>query len=348
MRVPAAIGPTETSTLGAQLRMRFQSGVTRSQTWRRRQLIALQRAIAEQEEAIVEALASDLGKSAAESKLTELEPALLEITLTLQSFTLWAAPRVIEPVVTPWYMAPAYWLRRVWRALLPRALGGLQPVGGYGGAALATVLERRYVVPEPLGVALIITAWNYPLLLPVWHMTSAIAAGNCVVVKPSEHAPATAKLLADLVHTYLDRDCIRVVLGDASVAQQLLTFQTETHEDVSFQAWAQARPWDVVHFTGGWRIGRQIALACAQQLIPCILELGGKNPLVIDATSLTERDLGRVARMTAWAKFLNAGQTCIAPDYVLMCGASAGQEAFFIEQLRQSIEGFYGTSCGTQ
>jgi aldehyde dehydrogenase (NAD+) len=342
MTLPKAEAQVELGGLAEQLRTQFRNGVTRSHSWRIKQLHALRQAIVEREQAILEALAADLGKSAAESQLTELQPALQEIALALKGLPLWASPRVIEPVVTPWYLTPAFWLRRVWRALLPRALGGLQPVASYGGATIATTLEKRYVLPEPRGVALIITAWNYPLLLPVWHMTSAIAAGNCMVVKPSEVAPVTAKLLAGLVQTYMDTACIRVVLGDASTTQQLLQLETDSPVELSYRDWTRVRAWDIVHFTGGWRVGRCIATACAQQLIPCVLELGGKNPLIIDVKSLGKQGLSRAARMAAWAKLLNAGQTCIAPDYVLLVGASADQVSDFVEQLRLSVESFYG------
>jgi aldehyde dehydrogenase (NAD+) len=327
----------------AELGEAFRSGATRSLRWRAAQLEALKQALVEQERAIIAALADDLGKSAEESQLTELQPALQELALALGNLKLWAGPRTVEPCLAPKYLAPWFWLQRVWRAVLPRVLGGGNPpVASYGGVALATILERRWVVPEPLGVVLIITAWNYPLLLAIWHMTSAIAAGNCVVLKPSERAPATAKLLAELVRTYLDARCIRVVLGDASTVRRLLHLDTECPADVAFRVWAQQRPFDAVHFTGGWRIGREIARACAAYLIPCTLELGGKNPLVVDCASLSERDLARVARTTAWAKLLNVGQTCIAPDYVVLCGADRAQEAFFIEELWKSIEAFYG------
>lgn len=152
---------------------------------------------------------------------------------------------------------------------------------------------------EPLGVVLIIAPWNYPVFLALGPLVAALAAGNCAVVKPSELAPATSALMARLLPEYLDPEAVSVVEGDASVTQELL-----------------AQGFDHALFTGGTEIGKKIMAAAAPTLTPVTLELGGKSPVVVAA----DADLDVAARRIAWVKFMNSGQTCIAPDYVLADG----------------------------
>lgn len=154
-----------------------------------------------------------------------------------------------------------------------------------------------WVQYEPLGVVLVIGPWNYPILLVLSPLLAAVSAGNCAVVKPSELAPATSALLARLIPEYLDRDAIVVVEGDGAVTQGLL-----------------AQGFDHALFTGGTEIGRKIMAAAAPTLTPVTLELGGKSPVVVAA----DADLDVAARRIAWVKLMNSGQTCIAPDYVLV------------------------------
>lgn len=155
---------------------------------------------------------------------------------------------------------------------------------------------RGWVQYDPLGVVLIIGPWNYPVYLSLSPLVAAVAAGNCAVVKPSELAPATSALLATLLPQYLDPEAIRVVEGDAQATQDLL-----------------AAGFDHALFTGGTEIGKKIMAAAAPTLTPVTLELGGKSPVIVAA----DADLDVAARRIAWVKLLNAGQTCIAPDYVL-------------------------------
>ena len=156
---------------------------------------------------------------------------------------------------------------------------------------------RGWVQYEPLGVVLIIGPWNYPVYLSLGPLVAAVSAGNCAVVKPSELASATSALLARLLPRYLDPAAVMVVEGDACTTQALL-----------------AAGFDYALFTGGTEIGRQIMAAAAPTLTPVTLELGGKSPVVVAA----DADMEVAARRIAWVKLLNSGQTCIAPDYVLV------------------------------
>ena len=156
---------------------------------------------------------------------------------------------------------------------------------------------RGWVQYDPLGVVLVIGPWNYPLYLSLAPLVAALAAGNCTVVKPSELAPATSALLARLVPEYLDPMAVRVVEGDAAVTQALL-----------------AKGFDHALFTGGTEVGKKIMAAAAPTLTPVTLELGGKSPVIVAA----DADIDVAARRIAWVKLLNSGQTCIAPDYVLV------------------------------
>ncbi|MFE2996965.1 aldehyde dehydrogenase family protein [Nocardia sp. NPDC059246] len=153
-----------------------------------------------------------------------------------------------------------------------------------------------WVQYEPLGVVLIIGPWNYPVVLTLGPLIAALAAGNCAVIKPSELAPATSALLARLVPEYFDPEAVSVVEGDAAVTQELL-----------------AQGFDHAIFTGGTEVGKKIMAGAAPTLTPVTLELGGKSPVVV----AHDADLDVVARRVAWVKFMNSGQTCIAPDYVL-------------------------------
>ncbi|MBN9612802.1 MAG: aldehyde dehydrogenase family protein, partial [Actinobacteria bacterium] len=152
------------------------------------------------------------------------------------------------------------------------------------------------VSPEPLGVALIIAPWNYPLMLLLSPLVGALAAGNAVVLKPSELAPATSRAIALHLPDYLDRRAVAVVEGGIPETTALLE-----------------QRFDHIFYTGNGRVGRIVARAAAEHLTPITLELGGKSPAYVDETV----NLAEAAKRIVWAKFLNAGQTCVAPDYVL-------------------------------
>ena len=163
--------------------------------------------------------------------------------------------------------------------------------------SLTQLPASAWVQYEPLGVVLVIGPWNYPVLLTLLPLLAAVSAGNAVVVKPSELAPATSALLARLLPEYVDADAVTVVEGDGSVTQLLL-----------------AEGFDHAFFTGGTEIGRKIMAGAAATLTPVTLELSGKSPVIVAA----DADLDVVARRIAWVKLMNSGQTCIAPDYVLV------------------------------
>ena len=177
---------------------------------------------------------------------------------------------------------------------------------------------RRQTVPEPLGAVLVIGPWNYPVRCLVLPLAFALAAGNTTAVKPSELAPATSAALAELVPSYLDDGAVAVAEGGPDAARDLLE-----------------QRWDHIFFTGSGRVGRLVMAAAAQHLTPVTLELGGKNPAIVDGTS----NLDIVARRLVWGKFLNAGQTCVAPDFALVVRQAQGA---LLEAVARRLSRFYG------
>lgn len=177
---------------------------------------------------------------------------------------------------------------------------------------------KSWIHSEPLGTVLIISPWNYPLQLCLAPLLGAIAAGNCAVIKPSELAPATSALLAKLLPRYLDPDCVRVVEGGVAESTALLE-----------------QRFDHIIYTGGEQVARIVMSAAAKHLTPVTLELGGKSPCLI----LPDADLDITARRIAWGKFTNAGQTCIAPDYVL---AEGDTHARLVPRLQACITEMFG------
>ncbi len=239
-------------------RLFFQGGATRGLRSRLESLDALGRAIRAAEKPLLDALQADLGKSAHEAYAAEVGFILSEIAHARRNLRRWMAPiRVGSPML-------------LWPA-------------------------SASIVPEPRGVVLIISPWNYPFQLACSPLVSALAAGNTAVVKPSEFAPATAAALADLVRAALPPERVQVITGGAETAAALL-----------------GEPFDHIFFTGGGVVGRQVLQAAAASLTPCTLELGGKSPCIVCA----DANLPVAARRIAWGKFLNAGQTCLAPDFV--------------------------------
>ena len=251
---------TDLAALMARLRAAYATGETRTLQWRTAQLEGLVRFLEEREADIAEALASDLGRNEFESWFGDIAPPKGEAELAIRNLRRWMRPR---------------------RRRVPLMQ---QPAGA----------RIQY---EPLGVVLVIGPWNYPVNLSLGPMVAALAAGNCVVLKPSEVAPATSRLMAEALPEYLDPSAVAVVEGDGVVTQELLSLG-----------------FDHAFFTGGTEIGRKIMAGAANTLTPVILELGGKSPAIVTA----DCDLDVVARRIAWVKLMNSGQTCIAPDYVLV------------------------------
>jgi aldehyde dehydrogenase (NAD+) len=264
-----------------KLRACFASGRTRDIAWRRAQLGALARMMASEEAAFLDALHRDLGKPRAESLTGEVDIVRKEARLMARNLRHFMRPaKVRSPLVT----FPA----------------------------------RSSIVPEPLGVALIIGAWNYPVQEILAPLAGALAAGNCAVLKPSELAPATAALIARLVPQYLDPAAVAVLEGDARTVEALLQHR-----------------FDTIFFTGSSAVGRLVMAAAARHLTPVTLELGGKCPAIVAG----DADIAVTARRLAWGRFMNAGQLCIAPDYVY---AHVDIHDRLVTALGDAIRAFYG------
>ncbi|MEG2576694.1 aldehyde dehydrogenase family protein [Glutamicibacter sp. NPDC055491] len=270
--------PSRIATVLSHLRRSADTRITHPRRFRLQQLKALEKMLEEHLEDFVQALAEDLGKSATEAKFSEIDVVRAEIDFAQRHLVEWMDSTSVK---------------------VPLAL---QP-------AMAKV------EPRPLGVVLIIGAWNYPVQLVLAPLVAAIAAGNAAVIKPSELAPATSGALAKFLPVYLDERVYAVVEGGVDTSTELL-----------------AARWDHIFYTGGERVAKIVAAAAAKHLTPTTLELGGKSPAVVENDSLAS------AKRLAYAKFMNAGQTCVAPDYVL----SVGDSSELIRRLGQAITSFYG------
>lgn len=183
---------------------------------------------------------------------------------------------------------------------------------------LTAMPGKSRVHREPLGVVLVIAPWNYPFSLCINPLVGALAAGNCAVVKPSEMAPETSALLSQLLPQYVDASAVRVIEGAIPATTELL-----------------AQPFDHIFYTGNGQVGRIVLEAAAKHLTPVTLELGGKSPCIVDE----HVDLDVAVKRIAWGKFYNCGQTCVAPDYVLVHKAIHGQ---FVDALKRTIVDFWG------
>ncbi len=230
---------------------------------------------------LADALYADFRKPRAEAESTEVLPVLMELAHTLKHLKGWMKPRKVE---TPLLLA-------------------------------GTSSEVRY---EPKGVVLVIAPWNYPFGLALAPLIAAVAAGNCVMLKPSEKTPRTSAFLDALVRDTFDPSEVTVVQGGPEVGEALLQL-----------------PFDHFFFTGGPRVGQKVMAAAARHLAGVTLELGGKSPVVVDASA----DAKVAAERVIWGKFLNGGQTCIAPDYVFV---HASKEEAFLSAAKEALERFYG------
>lgn len=265
----------------ARARNRFESGLTRPLAWRLDQLAALETFLRKEEEEIMAALRSDLGRSEGESYLLELWGLFGEISHARKQLSKWAGLRRVH---TPLALTPG----------------------------------SSHLRPEPLGVVLIIAPWNYPMYLALAPLIGAISAGNCAVIKPSELAPAMSQLLAERLGRYLDPKCYPVVAGGVPETTALLE-----------------QRFDHICYTGGARVARIVMAAAAKHLTPTTLELGGKSPCLVDKSA----NLKLAAKRIAWGKFVNSGQTCVAPDYVL---TTEDVRDDLVAELRHAIEQLYG------
>ena len=265
------------------MRYGFGLGVTRPEAWRRKQLHRLRALLLERGADFERALFEDLGKSGAEAQLTEIGFLIAEIDHAIAKLSAWMRPKRV-------------------------------------GVPLAVQPASARITPDPLGVVLVIAPWNYPLMLALSPVVGALAAGNAVVVKPSELAPATSELIARLVPDVLDRRAFSVVQGGVPETTALL-----------------AERFDHIFYTGNGRVGRIVARAASEHLTPVTLELGGKSPVYVDDSV----PLSEAAKRIVWGKFMNAGQTCVAPDYVLGSADVLGRLA---PLLAGAIHDLYGSA----
>ncbi|MFS4481601.1 aldehyde dehydrogenase [Hyunsoonleella sp. 2307UL5-6] len=261
----------------------FKSQKTKAISFRLSLLKALKAEIINQEPAILEALHSDFKKSAFEAYMSEFALVISELNLAIKNLRKWTKPKRVT-------------------------------------ASLLTFPSKDYIYKAPYGTVLIIAPWNYPFLLALEPLIMAIAAGNTVVLKPSELTQNTSNIITEIIQKVFTNDICCSVEGGVETSTKLL-----------------AQHWDYIFFTGSTRVGKIVAKAAAQHLTPVTLELGGKSPCIIDDSN----NLKLVARRLIWGKLFNGGQTCIAPDYIIV---SSGIKNELIQCLIKEIEKQYGNT----
>lgn len=249
--------------------------------YRKQILTRLLNTIIVHENEIVNALKADFNKPEFETVVTETSYVISDLKYTIKNISNWAKPKSVFPFVL-------------------------------------NIPSSDTIYKEPYGKVLIIAPWNYPFQLALCPVIAAVAAGNQVVLKPSELTPNTAAIIHKIINDVFPEDHVSVIQGNAEVATQLLE-----------------QRWDYIFFTGSVAVGKIVAQAAAKNLTPVTLELGGKNPCIVDETA----NLQLAAKRIVWGKFINAGQTCIAPDYILVHQKSKAQ---FIDYLKAEITNAYG------
>lgn len=249
--------------------------------YRKQALVKLLLTVQKKENEIIQALYDDFKKPAFEAVATETSYIVSELEYTIKNLKKWAKPQRVLP-------------------------------------SFLNFPSTDYLYKEPYGKVLVIAPWNYPYQLALVPLIAAVAAGNQVVVKPSELAENTSRVIAEIIQESFEEQHVHCILGGVEVSQNLLS-----------------QRWDYIFFTGSVSVGKIVAQAAAAHLTPVTLELGGKNPCIIDETA----DLKLAAKRIVWGKFLNAGQTCIAPDYLL---AQDKIKSKLIEYLKQEITLAYG------
>lgn len=259
----------------------FATNGTKTIAFRKKQLRKLRQMIADNEDAIVEALHQDLHKHEFEAYATEIGFVMVDLDKALANLSKWAKPQKVK---TPPFL----------------------------------FIATSYVHPDPYGNTLIIAPWNYPMQLLIAPLIGAIAAGNTAVLKPSEFAPHTSALFAKLINSTFEENYIRLIEGAVDETQWLLN-----------------EKFDYIFFTGSTKVGKIVYQAAAKHLTPVTLELGGKSPCIVD----NDTHLDYTAKRIIWGKFVNVGQTCIAPDYILV---DQKVKAAFIEKLKYYMQQFFG------
>jgi aldehyde dehydrogenase (NAD+) len=266
-----------------QMRAYFNTGATKPYAFRKEQLKKLQAAVKKYESQLHEALYTDLKKSAEECWVTETGFLLSEISNILKHLKSWMQPETVS-------------------------------------TNLLNIPSKSFVLQEPLGVVLIISPWNYPFQLLMTPLAGAMAAGNCIVLKSSEFAPATSAVMKQLIEENFDKNYIQFVEGDgAAVIPEMMNNFTFDH----------------VFYTGSTAVGKIIYKMAAERLVPVTLELGGKSPCIVES----DANINVSAKRIAFAKFSNAGQMCVAPDYVLV---HASKKEELLEAFKKVLFGFFG------
>jgi len=263
-------------------RLHYQKGLTRDPEFRIIQLQMLSKVIHDNEEALLSALRKDINRSEYESYITELGLVYREIDFICKNLKKWSKATKVHS---------------------DKIMFG----------------SHSYYIHEPKGVVLIMAPWSYPVQLTLTPLIAALAAGNCVVVKPSEQTPHVSKCIENMIHDNFKPEYIRVLRGDRTLSLELLQIQ-----------------FDHIFFSGSSVVGKKVMRAAAEHLTPITLELGGKNPCIVDRTA----NLEVAARRIVWGKFMSAGQTCTAPDY-LVVDRSIKDE--FITKLVEETELQYGS-----
>ncbi|KAG4963263.1 hypothetical protein JHK82_039937 [Glycine max] len=311
------------SRLVTELRGNFASGKTRSYEWRLLQLNAIAKLVVDHEQEIVDALRNDLGKPPLETVAYEIAMLKNSCRIALKELKHWMTPEKVK-------------------------------------TSIATFPSSAEIVSEPLGVVLVISAWNYPFLLSLDPVIGAIAAGNAVVLKPSEIAPATSSLLAKLLGDYLDNSCIKVVEGAVDETSALLQqkwdkifYTVSLTREVSFEAYShiaqvQEICMRLLHIGSmaldsapnniccNGRVARIVMAAASKHLTPVVLELGGKSPVVVDSNINLKVATRRIIA-GKWGS--NNGQACISPDYIITTKDYAPK---LVDALKTELEKFYG------
>ncbi|WP_275315482.1 aldehyde dehydrogenase [Tenacibaculum bernardetii] len=259
----------------------FKTQQTKDISFRKNALKKLQKELIRREKDIVEALYNDFKKSEYEALMTETSIVLAELKMTIKNIHSWSKPKRVLP-------------------------------------SLLNFPSSAKIHSEPYGTVLIIAPWNYPYQLAFAPLLGAIAAGNNVVLKPSELTPHTSKVTKEIIEAVFNKNHVAVVEGGVAVSQELL-----------------AQRWDYIFFTGSVPVGKIVAKAAAEYLTPVTLELGGKSPCIVDETA----NIKLAAKRLVWGKFINGGQTCIAPDYLLI-HTSVKEE--FINHFKKEIINAYG------
>jgi len=265
----------------AGLRSTFDSGRTRPLAWRKKQIQGLLDMLRNHEGEFIAALKEDLGRPVVEAFAADIGISRPHLKHLLKHLDSWARPEKVRP-------------------------------------GFRSMPAKAEIIKEPLGVALVISPWNYPIQLLVEPVAAALAAGNCVVAKPSELSPACTAVLARLIPQYVDNDAVIVVEGGVPETTALLE-----------------HAFDHILFTGSTNVGKVVMAAAAKHLTPVTLELGGKSPTIVAA----DADLAVAARRIVFGKCLNAGQTCIAPDYVL---ADSSIRDRLVDEIVGALGRFYG------